>query len=105
MPGPKWSSVPDERRAHPRYPVLWSATLSAESEFDRYVLSCQISNISISGLHVLVERTLEPGRSVSLRIDRVGTFRGRVVRCEGDSLGIAFEDSPERVASLIRDKV
>ncbi len=94
-----------ERRRHPRFPVMWSATLTAESDFDRYVLTCKIRNISISGLHVLVERALEKDRPVTLRIDRVGEFRGRVVWSEGGHLGVSFEDAAERVAELIMDKL
>jgi hypothetical protein len=105
MAGPKKTLFSEERRAHRRYPVLWSGTLSTGSTFDSYVLHCQIRNISISGLHVLVERHLAVGSAVVLRIDLVGTFRGRVAWSERDRLGIAFDESPERVAELIKDKV
>ncbi|MCW5698412.1 MAG: PilZ domain-containing protein [Rhodospirillales bacterium] len=96
---------PAERRVHRRFPVLWSATMTAESALAPYVLNCDIRNISISGLHVLAERTLAAGTAVSLHIDRVGGFRGSVAWSAGDRLGIAFDESPERVAELIRDHV
>jgi hypothetical protein len=94
-----------ERRVHPRYPVMWSATVTAATPLERYVLNCRIKNISISGLHVLAEKELEAGRDVTLRIDRVGSFQGRVVWSDGNRLGIRFTESPERIAELIKDQV
>jgi hypothetical protein len=105
MAGPGHPPSTHERRAHRRFPVLWSATLTAGSTFDPHVLHCRIRNISIAGLHVLVERHLAVGSAVVLHIDRVGTFRGRVVWSEAERLGVAFDDSPEHVAELIKDKV
>lgn len=94
-----------DRRLHRRYPVMWSATVTATTPLERYVLNCRIKNISISGLHVLAERELEAGRDVTLKIDRVGSFQGRVVWSEGNRLGIRFTESPERIAELIKDQV
>lgn len=99
------SAEPDDRRRHTRHPVMWSGTLAADTPFDRYVLRCTIRNISISGVHVLVERTLDLDSEVSLRIDRLGEFKGRVVWNEGDKLGVQFEDAPDDVAALIRDNL
>ncbi|MGF1639573.1 MAG: PilZ domain-containing protein [Rhodospirillales bacterium] len=96
---------PREQRKHPRYPVMWSGTLSSDSAFDLYVLDCRISNFSISGVHVLVERTLVAGRPVTLDIRGVGAFKGRIAWADGDRIGVAFDDAPDHVAALTRDKL
>jgi hypothetical protein len=93
-----------ERRIHPRYPVMWSGELRAVSGFDWYVLHCRIRNFSISGVHVLVDRSIEPGRSVVLRIAKVGDFTGQVAWSEGNRLGIRFDEASDRLAELIREE-
>jgi PilZ domain len=91
-----------ERRINPRYPVMWSGELRAVSTFDWYILHCRIRNFSISGVHVLVDRSIEPGRSVVLRITNVGDFTGRVAWSKDDRLGICFDEASDRLAELIR---
>lgn len=95
----------DDRRVHTRHPVMWSGTLSAETAFDRYRLDCTIRNVSISGVHVLVDREVAAESAVTLKIRGVGEFRGRVARADGDSLGVRFDDAPEAVAELIKKKL
>jgi len=94
-----------ERRAYPRYPVMWTGSLSDVSEFDSYVLDCRIQNVSISGVHVLVDRTMAVDSAVTLRIGVLGEFRGTVVWTEGNAVGVRFDESPEQVAKLIKDRV
>jgi PilZ domain-containing protein len=93
-----------ERRVNPRYPVMWSGELRAVSSFDWYILDCRIRNVSISGVHVLVDRSIEPGRAVVLRIANVGDFTGQVAWSEGDRLGICFDEASDRLAELIRNE-
>ena len=93
-----------DRRTHPRYSVIWSAELRAGSDFDWYVLDCRIRNFSISGVHVLVDRSIEPGGSVVLRIAKVGDFPGRVAWSKGNQLGICFDQASDRIAELIREE-
>jgi PilZ domain len=93
-----------DRRIHPRYSVMWSGELRAGSGFDWYVLHCRIRNFSISGVHVLVDRSIEPGGSVVLRIANVGDFAGQVVWSEGNRLGICFGEASDRLAELIREE-
>ncbi len=88
-------------RRHSRYPVLWSALVTAEGKFDRYVLSGKIRNISVSGVHVLVDKTIEPGCDVTLRIDRVGIFTGRVAWSDERCLGVAFDPATRRAVRLV----
>lgn len=95
----------EERRVHIRHPVMWSGTLSTETAFDRYRLDCTIRNISISGVHVLVDREVDEGSTVTLKIGRMGEFHGHVVRAEGENLGVQFDDAPDRVAKLIKKKL
>lgn len=98
-------STTAERRGHRRYPVLWSASLSAESALAPHVLTCRIQNVSISGLHVLAETKLAPDTPVTLRIDRVGVFHGRVAWSNEDGIGVAFDENSHRIAELIRDGI
>ena len=88
-------------RSHSRCPVLWSAMVTAEGKFERYVLNGKIRNISVSGVQVLVDKTIDPGCTVTLRIDRVGTFSGRVAWCDNGRLGIAFDPAAKRVVELV----
>ena len=94
-----------ERRGYPRQSVMWSAAVTSESEFDSYVLDCRINNFSISGVHVYVERALSKDRPITLRITGVGEFKGRVVWSEGNQIGVKFDDAPDRVAALTKDKL
>lgn len=94
-----------EDRAQPRFPVLWSAKLTADSQFERYVLSGRIRNISISGVHVLVDTEVAPGGTVTLRIDRVGTFTGRIAWSQPGRLGISFDDASEPMVALMVDRL
>jgi hypothetical protein len=93
-----------DRRIHPRYSVMWSGELRAGSDFDWYVLHCRIRNFSISGVHVLVDRSIEPGGSVVLRIAKVGDFAGQVAWSKGNRLGICFDEASDRLAELIREE-
>lgn len=99
------TSITADRRSQRRYPVLWSASLCTGSALSPHVLTCRIQNVSISGLHVLAETKLAPDTKVTLRIDRVGVFHGRVAWSNDDGIGIAFDDNPDRVAELIRDRM
>jgi hypothetical protein len=90
---PRMSANPldsTDRRIHPRYPVMWSGELRADSDFDWYVLHCRIRNFSISGVHVLVDRSIEPGGSVVLRIAKVGDFAGQVVGAKATGWALAL---------------
>jgi PilZ domain len=90
----------DDRR-HSRHPVLWPTMVTAEDSFDRYVLNGKIRNISVSGVHVLVEKAIDPGCQVTLRIDRVGTFCGQVAWCEDGRIGVAFDAASKAVVELM----
>lgn len=90
----------DDRR-HARHPVLWSTMVTAEDSFERYVLNGKIRNISVSGVHVLVDKAIDPGCQVTLRINRVGTFSGQVAWCEDGRLGIAFDSASKAVVELV----
>jgi hypothetical protein len=88
-------------RGHSRHPVLWSAMVCAEGKYERYVLNGKIRNISITGVQVLVDKTIDPGCKVTLRIDRVGTFSGRVAWCDDGRIGIRFDPAAKRVVELV----
>ncbi len=83
---------------------MWSGTLTSETEFDLYVLDCQINNFSISGVHVLVERALDRNRPITLKINGVGEFKGQIAWSKGNQIGVRFDDAPDRVAALTQDK-
>ena len=90
----------DDRR-HSRHPVLWPAMVSAEGAFEPYVLNGKIRNISVSGVQVLVDKTIEPGCRVTLRINGLGTFCGQVAWCEGDRVGVAFDSASKAAVELV----
>lgn len=88
-------------RQHARHPVLWSAMVSAEGKYEPYVLNGKIRNISVSGVQVLVDKTIEPGCRVTLRIHRLGTFSGHVTWCADDRLGVAFDSASKAAVELV----
>jgi len=94
-----------ERRSHPRNSVMWSGSLTSETKFDLYVLDCRINNFSIAGVHVMVERALGVDRPVTLKINGVGEFKGKIAWSKGNQIGVKFDDAPDRVAALTKDKV
>ena len=84
---------------------MWSGSLTSETEFDMYVLDCRISNFSISGVHVLVERALANDRPITLKINGVGEFKGRIAWSKDSQIGVEFDAAPDRIAALTKDKV
>jgi hypothetical protein len=90
----------DDRR-HSRHPVLWPTSVTADDSFEHYVLNGKIRNISVSGVHVLVDKSIDPGCRVTLRIDRLGTFCGQVVWCEDGRLGVAFDSASQAAVELV----
>ena len=91
-----------ERRIHPRYAVTCMGELHAPGPYDWFVLDCRFQDISISGVHVLVDRSLAAGDRLVLRIANVGQFPGTVVWAQEDRLGIRFDQEARRLAELAR---
>lgn len=96
---------PQNRRVHPRYPVMWQGSISTDTEFDAYVITCTIRNVSITGVHVLVDRAVASDSTVKLHISGLGVFEGRVSWSDDDRLGVQFVDAPDDIAELIKAKV
>lgn len=97
------ASLGADRRLHPRYPVMCAGELRVAGTFDWFVLNCQIRDISIAGVHVLVDRSLAPGDRLVLRIANVGDFPGEVAWAVDNRLGIRFDQAAQRLAELVRD--
>jgi hypothetical protein len=74
-----------------------------EKVFDSFVLNGRIRNFSIAGVHVQVDRTLEPMTAVTLRLRGVGALHGRVAWRRSDRIAVAFDDGPDPVVELVRD--
>ena len=87
------NSKPEDKRKHPRRAVLWSGKL----QFGKYQFDCQIWNVSLLGAKVKVGLPLKEGSTVELMMDKFGSLKGEVKWQHDGSLGLQFEEPPEKV--------
>ncbi len=87
------NNKPEDKRAHPRRAVLWSGKL----QFGKYGFDCQIWNVSLLGAKVKVGLPLKAGSEVELLMDKFGSLAGEVVWQNDGTLGLIFEEPPEKV--------
>ncbi len=93
----------DDRRHHLRYAVTQGASVKT----DKGEVKATVDNISGGGASVNLDVEIEIGSQVSINIEGVGKFDGKVVRKSG-STGIKFdieEDEAEELASEIMDRM
>ncbi|MDJ0893678.1 MAG: PilZ domain-containing protein [Alphaproteobacteria bacterium] len=86
-----------ERRRFPRSTVVWSGRLL----FAGGSADCVVLNISINGAKVQLSGGYTGPEDVVLEIARFGQFRGQVAWRSGNSVGVTFDEEPDRVAAVI----
>jgi hypothetical protein len=86
-----------EQREHARVSVVYSGKIFVGPK----EIDCTIFNISAGGAKVYVKSPLEHAAVVTLKIDRFGSFHGRVVWSNGDRAGIKFLDDARSVMERI----
>ncbi len=83
----------ENRRAFTRIPFQFQVKLS----FEGGSLECKAQNLSLNGLRLEAPRALESGTTCTISM-KLGeeesplelTVRGRVVRCDGQQMGLHF---------------
>lgn len=90
----------DERRRFPRVTTSLSVNLQVGGG-ER--VACKVLDASVSGVKVTGEKALPIGADVTLIMPGSVHFGGRIVRHQGDVMGIEFALAPERVAEMISD--
>ncbi len=90
----------DERRRFPRVSTSLSVNLQVE---DGERVTCRVLDASVSGVKVTGDKALPIGSDVTLIMPGSVHFGGRIVRHQGDTMGIEFALAPERVAEMITD--
>lgn len=94
---PRQAAGPKERRRYDRTPVLLSGTLLVD---DREI-DCIIMNLSVNGAKVRCKEPFKRGVRLLFRAHRFGDFVCDVAWQKDDRMGLAFRDSPDRVAEII----
>jgi two-component system response regulator (stage 0 sporulation protein F) len=77
----------DDRRRHPRTPVMIPATLEASG---KRRIDCTLLDLSARGARVAVKGSLAKGESVMLSSPDLGKMRAVVTRVEPDCVGLEF---------------
>ena len=93
-------SYKDERRRFPR--VATSLSVNLQLGGGKRV-TCRVLDASVSGVRVEGKTALPVGSDVTLIMPGSVHFGGRIVRHQGDTMGIEFAHAPERVAEMIAD--
>lgn len=86
-----------ERRRFTRSTVVWAGRLvhtGGEAE-------CIVLNISINGAKVQTTDVYSGPDEIALEIPRFGRFEGKIVWRKDNAMGIAFNEDPDEVATLI----
>ncbi len=89
-----------ERRRFPR--IATHLQVKLQMAGGEQVL-CSVLDASVRGVLLKAETGLAVGTDVTLIMPGSVHFGGRVVRRQGDHLGIEFLHAPERVAEMISD--
>jgi hypothetical protein len=89
-----------ERRAFWRNTVVWNGNLNIEDGS----VECVVLNVSANGakLHFSKPIDFSDPKGV-LCIPRLGEFAAEIAWVKGTTVGLRFEESPERVQELIAD--
>lgn len=90
---------PGESREQVRNIVMWAARALFTDEDE---IPCIVLNISGEGAKVRLDRPRDHLSPMTLRIDRIGDFPGRMIWQEGAMVGIGFDEAPEVVFRRIQ---
>ena len=86
-----------ERRRFTRSTVVWAGRLlHAGGKTD-----CVVLNISINGAKVQTTEPYAGPDAIALEIPRFGRFEGKIVWRKNNAMGIAFDEDPAKVATVI----
>jgi hypothetical protein len=89
-------------REHNRKPVLWAGHVETATG----AIDCIALDLSLGGAKLRLTAPLPPDEAVTLVIERVGTFRARVMWQASDggvrSAGIRFSDPAEVITRMLR---
>ena len=77
-----------ERRGEPRRRVAWQGRLLLAEGQE----TCEVKNLSCTGVHVTSRAELEIGSEVSLEIESLGGFSGCVAWRDEHHYGVRFQE-------------
>ncbi len=85
---------PAERRRFERTPVSLAVTLISDDVMD----GCAVLDFSQGGAMLSSSRAIPMNRPITLKVDQVGVFVGRVTWRNADRMGLSFVDISDRSA-------
>lgn len=88
-----------ERHIHSRRNTLCAGKFSSG---DRTV-DCEVLNISVGGAKIRLAEPVETNAQVSIAIQSVGEFTGRVAWRNGTTLGVEFQDELRELARMVEE--
>lgn len=88
----------EDRRRHGRWRVRWWAQMEVGTD----VLTCTVSDLSVSGVKIHTNRPTAVEEPVRLALPPFGDFKGEVVWTRDDHIGVRFADEEHhRVAKIV----
>jgi hypothetical protein len=87
----------DDRRAHKRKAVLWSARIETNSG----PCDCIILDLSLGGAKLRTTAEAMSRQHVTLVIDRFGALRAEVMWARRGHMGVRFIDAPDQIAHVV----
>ena len=89
-----------ERRAYWRNTVVWNGNLTIEESS----VECVVLNVSANGAKLHFSQPIDFADPTGvLTIPRLGEFGAEIAWVKGNTIGLRFEEPPERVQQLIAD--
>ena len=93
--------APDERRRHARISVAVNGRLMLDT---RQELDCQITDMSLSGMHLKAGAQVARGTVIVAYVDHFGRLQGQVVRTTSTGFAVSLNVPPpkrERLATVL----
>ncbi|WP_299375002.1 PilZ domain-containing protein [uncultured Kiloniella sp.] len=90
--------ISDDKRRFQRVSVLWSGEYADDQGAEQ---KCVIFDISVNGVRAKFDQTLEIGTQFILKIAGGFQLLTEVVWSRGRTVGLRFNDSPDKMASIM----
>lgn len=90
---------PQPQGASLQWPASWPARLYAGASG----VACRVRDLSGTGARLVMRDPPQEGTRVSLKFPFTVYMKGRVVWCQGEDLGIDFDEDAKRSVRIIED--
>ncbi len=91
----------DDRKDRRRFPRLATQLQVRLQTGDGQQIPCRVLDASVSGVRLDGDTVVPVGTEVTLIMPGAVHFGGRIIRRQGEEMGVAFSHAPERVAEMI----